>query len=172
MAREFNSESVIKTNITNIHQVEFCRSKLILHPDGTPTMMTDPKRIEKIYGMRYKPMGKGNYVDYLRAVHHCNFSINRNTPAKFLWQPLDVQIPGISTEQIFNFVKKNMDDQALSRVKIKEKTNKPWAEPILTQSVLEAYPEFSIRRPYPIQSVIPAQISLCVNHSNKTINLL
>lgn len=78
---EFNMESKIpKPSTKNINTVEFCRTKLVIRDDGTPTMMIDPERIVRIFGMTYSLVGDRYYMDYIREVAYCNAIINAGNP--------------------------------------------------------------------------------------------
>lgn len=79
--KEFNMESKIpKPSTRDIHTVEFCRTKLVIRQDGTPTMMIDPERVVRIFGMTYSLISHKHYLDYIREVAYCNSIINAGNP--------------------------------------------------------------------------------------------
>lgn len=82
--RKYNMETEIKPSTTNIHEVEFCRTKLVMASNGQPTMMIDPERLIDIYGMSYT-ISEKKYHDYLLETAMCNAYINSNNPLGVLW---------------------------------------------------------------------------------------
>lgn len=71
-----NMECKFIPSKTSIHEVEFCRAKLIYSNNGMATMMIDPERILSIYGMTYHEIP--DYIEYLRQVMVAIYSINRS----------------------------------------------------------------------------------------------
>lgn len=81
--RTYNMETEIKSSVTNIHDVEFCRCKVILNDLGKYTMMINPKRLEDIYGMTYRQVN--SYVSYLVETAFCVAAINKANPVGNIW---------------------------------------------------------------------------------------
>nr|QTJ63604.1 RNA-dependent RNA polymerase [Raphidiopteran tombus-related virus] len=75
--RKYNMETVMNKSTDNIYEVEFCRTKLCLNGDGNFTMMIDPKRIVKIFGMTNSQIK--SYQTYLIEVLVCMQSINKSS---------------------------------------------------------------------------------------------
>ncbi|APG76376.1 hypothetical protein 2 [Hubei tombus-like virus 29] len=82
--RKYNMESKVNPSVSDIHKVEFCRTKLVFNASAKPTMMIDPKRLIDIYGMCYT-ISKKNYHQYLLETAMCNSYINCNNPLGVLW---------------------------------------------------------------------------------------
>lgn len=81
--RTFNMQTKVKETVTNIHDVEFCRQKVVMNAKGEFVLMIDPSRLFEIYGMSYKQ--QSDYVEYLRQVNICNIAINIDNPLGKLW---------------------------------------------------------------------------------------
>nr|QTJ63707.1 RNA-dependent RNA polymerase [Dipteran tombus-related virus] len=77
MLRQYNMETDMKQSTTNIHTVEFCRTKFIYRNNGTVTMMFDPDRIQEIFGMTYQDVPC--YLTYLIELSVAIKEINKNT---------------------------------------------------------------------------------------------
>nr|QTJ63706.1 RNA-dependent RNA polymerase [Dipteran tombus-related virus] len=77
MLRQYNMETEMAPSTTNIHTVEFCRTKFVLRNDGTPTMMFDPDRLQQIFGMTYQDVPC--YLTYLLELSIAIKEINKNT---------------------------------------------------------------------------------------------
>lgn len=92
LLREYNMETQMKPSTTNIHTVEFCRTKLVINANGTPTMMIDPKRLFQIFGMTYKLTS--DYIEFLRQVICCNIACNMANPLYFIWADIYTQVFG------------------------------------------------------------------------------
>lgn len=76
--REFNMVSKVpKPSTTCIHQVEFCRTKLVYKSTGQPTMMFDPTRMINIFGMTHSQQ---DYQVYLPQLFTATTKLNNNTP--------------------------------------------------------------------------------------------
>nr|QTJ63691.1 RNA-dependent RNA polymerase [Dipteran tombus-related virus] len=158
--RRYNMDAVISPSVTSIHKVTFCRTKLVYHPNGHPTMMFDPIRLRKIYGMTYKNLTNKQYKQYVMNVQHCNHTINSNSPLKYEWRILPD----------FNVAKLN--DKQLKRVFDRQQTNVPWPDKILTPSVVEAYPDFAIRKEHVYLPELPKQKQVLINHMIQEIMIL
>lgn len=159
--RRYNMDTKLVPSTTRIHTVEFCRCRLILHPDGTPTMAFDPARLKNIYGCTYKHYTDEQYITYLKTVHHANYFINLNSPIHRLWRPL----PDFDKK-----LAKYLDAQ-VHRILEKQKGNKPYTEPYLTPSFVEAYPDYRYtEQQLPIyQPITEKQRELIINHNIKEI---
>nr|BDU47024.1 RNA-dependent RNA polymerase [Spodoptera litura male-killing virus] len=72
--RKYNMETVFKPSVTNIHQVEFCKLKYIINADGNSTMMMDPNRLIKIFGMTHRDVP---YNEYLCEILIANAAIHK-----------------------------------------------------------------------------------------------
>lgn len=129
-------DSVIKPTVNNIHEVEFCRTKLIYNSDNHPTMMFDPKRLYSIFGMTFKPYTRKQYFEYIKLIQHCNHMININSPLRYNWKPLDKTIDKILIDTQL--------DKQLKRILMKQMSNKPWKDKFLTSSVKMAYPDYEL----------------------------
>lgn len=81
----YNQETEIGESQTNIHRVEFCRTRLVYPATGKPTMMMDPDRLNDVFGMTHKNIRLKDYDDYLINVKLANATINRNTPLGYYW---------------------------------------------------------------------------------------
>lgn len=78
LLRRYNMETIMKESTTDIHQVEFCRLKVVLTAEGQYTMLIDPKRALEVLGMTSSLVQ--NYQDYLWRVLWCYTKINKNSP--------------------------------------------------------------------------------------------
>ncbi|APG76415.1 hypothetical protein 2 [Sanxia tombus-like virus 8] len=158
--REFNMETEMGESTNNIHHIEFCRCRLIYHPDGHPTMAFDPDRLQKIYGATYLPWTDEQYTGYLQVIHHANFMINQNSPAHRQWRPL------LSLE---DKLKKYMT-HSLERVFAKQSNNRVYKWDYLTPSYIEAYPNYKIDKPqYPYYKPVAPQKRIVINHNIKEL---
>lgn len=83
--KTYNMETKVNKSVTDIHQVEFCRTKLVINSEGQPTMMIDPERLTDIYGMQYRCRKEKKYHQYLLETALCNAMINKNNPIGILW---------------------------------------------------------------------------------------
>lgn len=156
--RRYNMECKLMASETNISTIEFCRTKLIYHPDGHPTMAFDPDRLRSIYGCTYHRYSDRNYIKYLENVQHANWSINQNSPVSRQWHKLPK--PNVTILE--------KDRQHVFR---KQQANRPYTWDYLTPSFIDAYPNYSITTPkYPIYKRPPDQRSRYIfNHMSKLI---
>nr|QZZ63351.1 hypothetical protein [Leuven Tombus-like virus 1] len=168
----YNMVSVILPSVTSIHNVEFCRTKLILHPDGHPTMMFDPNRLKMIYGMTYRPYPFHIYEKYLMQVHHANYMINLNSPIHRQWQKLDKSSYRIG-DKIDLMVTDLKYIQHIIILELKKQlSNKPYTYNYLTPSIVEAYPDFQIpTQTYKIYQTPTLQSHMIISHVTKELLL-
>nr|QTJ63683.1 RNA-dependent RNA polymerase [Dipteran tombus-related virus] len=89
IARKYNMNSKINASTDNIHHTEFCRTKLVIKPDGQPTMMFNPKRAIDIFGMHYKHLEIDN--TYLHQTSYANSVMHGNTALGNYWLALSEQ---------------------------------------------------------------------------------
>lgn len=160
--RRYNMDSRPGVLTQNIHKIEFCRTRLVYHPNGHPTMMFDYKRLRSIYGMTYKHYTMKQYMEYLKLIQHCNFMINNNSPIRFEWTP------NLHTQLI-------IDDRQLKRVFDKQLSNKLWETNVITPSVLEAYPDFKLGHKVPLYNNRLKNYkskNIIINHSIKELTIL
>jgi hypothetical protein len=162
--RSYNMDTKLVRSVDNIHRVEFCRTKMVLHPDGHPTMAFDPKRLHDIFGCTFIKYTSSQYRDYLKTVSHANYMINLNSPIHRLWTPL---------EKLESKLKKYMMKD-LQRVFNKQLSNRPWTTTEITPSYREAYPDFSFpSKPYNIFKPVRTQRhTIIVNHRIKEVSIL
>nr|QED21532.1 hypothetical protein 1 [Cushing virus] len=101
--RLHNQETKLKNSVTNIHKVEFCRTKVVVNSMGQWTLMIDPKRLFDIFGMTYKTTG--DYVKYLKQVIACNVACNAANPLFGTWLKLYTNVFGkVSLKEIMDHV--------------------------------------------------------------------
>lgn len=74
--RMYNMETKLQPTTTNIHTVDYCKTKLTIN-QGQPTMHPDPSRLLQRFGMTYSNLG--NYQHYLLELLYCMSCCNRNT---------------------------------------------------------------------------------------------
>jgi hypothetical protein len=90
VARKYNMESKVLPSTTIIHQVEFCRTKLVYKPNGQATMMFNPKRSINIFGMHYKCLEIDH--TYLYQTAYANSIMHNNTELGNYWFTLSEQM--------------------------------------------------------------------------------
>nr|AZS32325.1 hypothetical protein 1 [Hypsignathus monstrosus tombus-like virus 1] len=159
--RSYNMECKLVDSATNISTVEFCRTKLVYHPDGHPTMAFDPDRLKAIYGCTFHRYSDSNYLRYLQNVQHANWSINQNSPVHRQWRPLDRPRVSILEKDRLHVLKK-------------QSTNRPYTWDYLTPSFIEAYPNYQIDKPLvPIYKQPPDQCAFYIfNHMSKLVTYI
>ena len=95
-----NQETKIQVTQTNIHKVEFCRTKYVINNLGQPTMMINLDRLTDIFGMTYK--NTGDYMEYCRQVIACNIACNSANPLYTVWKDIYEQTYGaLSTAKLY-----------------------------------------------------------------------
>nr|QTJ63588.1 RNA-dependent RNA polymerase [Hymenopteran tombus-related virus] len=144
--RKFNMEATIGNTSTDIHDIEFCRAKVILNDLGQYTMMINPERLEQIFGMTYNNIP--SYQDYLLEVIQCNACINKSNPIGGMWFDLYNRLVKDVHNKNYQYIKtineinpkkfKNIARPLLRTVLKNEKTLACNGE--ITQSCIKAYP--------------------------------
>lgn len=83
IAKKYNMESKAQPSTDNIHTTEFCRTKYVIKPDGTPTMFYNPERAIKIFGMHYRHTEDDDSFLYQTA--YANSIMQSNTMIGQYW---------------------------------------------------------------------------------------
>lgn len=158
---KYNMESKIKPSSSNIHQVEFCRTKFVYRSDGTPTMMFDQERLYRFFGMTFRCLD--NYSRYIDEIIYCHMMININIPTHYAWKEL---------------VKEGFEPSGLRRIDLnvrrllERESKNQLSTPEYTISMFEAYPNI-LRTHHKINTItrrIRKSINLVViNHDLKQI---
>nr|QTJ63692.1 RNA-dependent RNA polymerase [Dipteran tombus-related virus] len=162
--RAYNMESKVAHTSTSIHTISFCRTKLVYHPDGSPTMAFDPDRLRDIYGMSHRRYPPKQYERYCRLIHHTNHFININSPVKYQWQTL--------TSKTIDIKELIIIDPKLARIFLRNHNNRPWPSETLTPSFIEAYPNFKLFKRMQISYPAQIQRTIIINHNNKELTTL
>lgn len=158
--RTYNMDTKLAASTTNIHHVEFCRTKLIYHPDGHPTMAFDPDRLKNIYGCSYKLLPQQKYISYLTAVQHANYIINLNSPVHRQWHALP---------KLEDKLKKYLPTNILQEMQ-KQSNNRVYHWDYLSPSYIQAYPNYRIEtKKYEIYKKPIKQKKIIINHNIKEI---
>lgn len=165
LLKKFNMESKISKTSTNIHKIEFCRTKYVIRSDGTPTMMMDPQRIVEIFGMTRNV--QTDRVGYLNEVAICNAHINKNTPIGLVWaDAFQITMGG---DHNFRHI-----DRDLIRVYEREKLSGV-SNGTFTQDMFMAYPEIGWILPKIYQCATLLQVNkphmIHINHLSQTIRV-
>lgn len=140
--KQYNMETKVNESVTNIHKVEFCRTKLVINSEGMPTMMIDPDRLIDIYGMQYKIKTPKKYHQYLKETAMCNAVINKNNPIGILWgKHFKINIPETSKKIIKDehliFLDLLEKDKSL---KLKSLMPQYTSTELITESMCQAWP--------------------------------
>lgn len=160
--RLFNMESVVNNSVNNIHLVEFCRTKLIYHPDAHPTLMFDPDRLRSIYGMTWKSYPDNVYIKYLEAVSHANNCMNSNSPVGREWKALE------RIGKQLNLLERNI----VLELKKQTNANRPYTWDYLTESIKVAYPNYTMKTTtYPTTPRVVAPLDHIINHNTQELLL-
>lgn len=158
--RHLNMESVVLPSVNNIHKVEFCRTKLIYHPDKKPTLMFDPARLRDIYGMTWKTYPDHVYLKYLEAVSHANSCMNSNSPVGREWKALE------RIGKQMNLLERNIQLELLKQ----QNANRPYTWDYLDPSIVEAYPNYKIKQQCYLTTPRPVRpIDNLINHNTKEL---
>lgn len=81
---EYNMETKCQPSRTNIHEIEFCRTKMVYNSRGMPTMQIDPERLVDVFGMTYT-VPRRKYHRFLLETAMCNAYINSNNCLGIFW---------------------------------------------------------------------------------------
>lgn len=140
--KTMNMNSKMKPSVTNIHQVEFCQSKIVMKNDGQYTMMMNPERLYTKFGMTYKNLPFKQYQLYLNELIYCLAFSHINTPVGYAWLSLlDEQlIDAIKKKQILTPKKMKYIEKSIFLVMERENKSEVCDNEI-THSMYEAYPE-------------------------------
>lgn len=160
--RQFNMESVVLPSVNNIHKVEFCRTRLIYHPDKNPTLMFDPARLRSIYGMTWKSYPDHVYIKYLEAVSHANSCMNSNSPVGREWKALE------RIGKQLNLLERNIQLELAKQ----HGANRPYTWDYLDPSITEAYPNYRMatkQHPTIPRNVEP--LDHLINHNTRELLL-
>lgn len=184
--RKYNMETKCNKSETNIHKVEFCRTKLIFNAEGVPTMMIKPTRLTDIYGMEYN-ISKKNYHQYLTETALCNTLINANNPVGAIW----AKTFNINIFNHINYKEKEKKEKKIEKILIKldmlehskrmkmlNLTPNQASTAEITQSCLAAWPEImeyekEVKKIYNIYNQHKYKydnylIKAIINHDNQT----
>lgn len=169
IAKHYNMESKIQPSTTNIHQTEFCRTKLVYKPNGTPTMMFNPKRALDIFGMHYKHCQID--VTYLHQTSYANSVMHGNTELGNYWYTLSEQYATLGKVKEKHYQSHSLlERKDIIRILKSPDDCQQWKE--LTQSMFIAWGEeihYFKQHIYSLQPRSPMYLPIIINHDQKTI---
>nr|QTJ63605.1 RNA-dependent RNA polymerase [Coleopteran tombus-related virus] len=161
-----NMKSKMQPSVTNIHHVEFCRTKLVYRSDGTKTMMMNPQRVYQTFGMTYRLNESKSYHRYLEEVMICNAIINMNTPIGHHWAALYGKPIDRTTPIQFKYVTRDLE-----RIVEKQRGTIESSKEF-TPSMFQAWPD-SLQYVRKIRTImsrpIPNNYMVVINHDSKRI---
>lgn len=166
MFRRVNMETELLPSTQNIHQVEFCKSKFVITPEGNFTMMANPSRSIETFGMTHRV-----HVDRQSFIHDvaiCHAYINSNNPIGLAWaKKFNITIDKTKIPNLCD-----IDPKLKYALQIHISTNISSGE--ITESMYLSYPDLDywlnklntidIRKQYPNQAIT-------VNHDTETLCL-
>lgn len=82
--KTFNMDTKLLPSVEDIHQVEFCQTRLVFNSAGIPTMMMNPKKSVQKFGMTYTVEDK-NYHQYIYEVALCNAMLSASSSLGHHW---------------------------------------------------------------------------------------
>lgn len=165
--KTLNMESKILPSQTSIHKVEFCQTKLVYNNIGKPTMMSNPEKINNMFGMTYKITPK-NYPKYINELLFCYIQMNSNNPiGHYLSQAHNIKV---NPEQV-KFLK---HIETLLIYKYKENVTNETDGDELNYSHFEAYPDFEMHIKNLIETTFLKPVPkppypFIIDHDHKTI---
>lgn len=170
--KKYNMETIISKHSTNIHEIEFCRTKYVLTSSGQPTMMIDPQRLNQIYGMTFSPVAlknSQNYNKYLSEVAYCNYKLNQSNVIGLTWKRATTMTHIDETNTTLD---RSMIDKIHQHAKLTEGSD------TITSSMLIAWPTLTHeltkipQREIHFERMPTKTIKMYISHPNKTLNFL